>query len=247
MAGVTFASWMEQMLPDFLRAVDPELADVALGIMDGLQELSDRIDGFFRQLRFDKASKEFLPIHADMRNLNVVSTERPEQLRAQVGRAWDVAVQSATDPEMVAQVMRLGYQKVRVVDYNMLFRAGHPNAFGKFGSFWFLVIEWPVGDKFVQADAYWGGGADWGGPNEITWGGSGLKADDIEEIRQVIYHYKPAHTSCRYILVALDATAVLNPDFTLSGPWVSYPVNEPWEFDFFGVAKPFYNDTYERP
>ena len=60
-------------------------------------------------------------------------------------------------------------------------------------------------------------------------GGINQSAGFITEIRRVIAQCKPAHTSCRHVVVFLDSTSGLNAQLLPTGNYNVYPCNEQWE------------------
>lgn len=228
--------------PEYLGAFRQWLA----GCTDALDELRQIVRANIKELYLDKCSPAFLVYHGALRNLPRLSRETAEAYRAALYRCFDAWIASGTDEELVRQVARLGLS-ARVVTFLDLWLAGVPTAFGGVGvgdSFWFLVISWPLPGPQPRR-AKWDDGTKW--DDGAVWDGAGFLPGDIQELISVIYKFKPAHTSCRFIVVALESAFRLGPKFEFTGLHAIYPVNEPWEIAPDFTVSPYYNGGFDRP
>jgi hypothetical protein len=243
---VTFADYARQTTPDFLQ----ELVGYCVGVAAAFDELRNRVRRGQKNVYLHTADPVSYDAHGWNSNMPRVRGESDLSLIAALNRRWEAWEQSGAEQEMLIQLGRLGYANPLVVTYSKLWDAGRTGAFGGptgFPSFWFLVLPWPI-PRLIQMTVRWGDGSKWGQvPRGPMWGGGGLVPQDIEAVRQVIFKWKPAHTSCRFILCALGPSFKLNPDYTWSGAAITYPVNEWWEFDGRGRVRPFYNQSPDKP
>lgn len=247
---LTFKDYALSITPEYLE----EKIGVVLGIASAIDILREKLRRAQRNIYLHTAEPVSFDSHGINSNIPRVRWESDDSLIAALRRRWDAWEQSGSEREMLIQIARLSHKQAIVVTYPKLWDVGRrgtwngndPDPLKRYTSFWFLVLPWPVARLNLQP-VKWGGGRKWGEtPNGPVWGGVGLSPLDIEAIRQVIFKWKPGHTSCRFILVALGPGFVLHPDFTWSGPAITYPVNEWWEFDAKGYARPFYNQTPDR-
>ena len=130
---------------------------------------------------------------------------------------------------MVRELAHLGYQ-AEVVSWRDLVDAGAaaPNVvFGGNVNFFFVAIYAP--NAITSGYTLWK-------VSQAKWKSSGARwaaapggPDYIGELRRVIALVKPAHTSCRHVVVFRDTLSGLNAQKLPIGSYTVIPFNEPWE------------------
>lgn len=135
-----------------------------------------------------------------------------------------------TDAGLLGELAHLGYPNAQIVSWRDLVDAGAAAGnvvFGGLTTFFFVAIFQPA--PFMSLGSHWGAGDAHWGAGDGFWGGINQSAGFITEIRRVIAQCKPAHTSCRHVVVFLDSTSGLNAQLLPTGNYNVYPCNEQWE------------------
>lgn len=131
---------------------------------------------------------------------------------------------------LLAELAHIGYPRAQVVTWRDLVDAGagSPNVvFGGITTFFFVAIFAP--SVITARLAKWKVSGDRWKDTKAVWGGSANRAQYLDEIRRVIAMVKPAHTSCRFVVVFNDTASGLNAQLLPTGSYVVYPFNEQWE------------------
>lgn len=133
---------------------------------------------------------------------------------------------------LLGELAHLGYPNAEIVDWRDLVDAGAglPGVvFGGHVNFFFVAIYQP--NRFSSAArARWKISGDRWKTTSARWGGGTLLAQSpFNELRRVIQMVKPAHTSCRFIVIFLDSVSGLNAQKLPTGRYFTIPMNEPWE------------------
>lgn len=242
---------------DYILRIAPDYLGDQLKLLASFGQASDecnsQLERAARNVYLDKAEGSMLDAHGINSNLSRVRLEPNERYITELKRRWIAWEASGSRNEMVHQIGRLGYAEhnINVVTYNDLFDAGRFSAFGntspnpdeRFPNFWFLAIGWPPLEQLPNTSARWGSNRKWGEkPNGPVWGGVGIANAELNYLRQIIFKWKPEHTSCRFIVIATNNTFVLDGNYDWPrGSAIVYPVNEWWEIDPMGAVTPFYN------
>ena len=121
--------------------------------------------------------------------------------------------------------------------------AGVVNGFGGNIGFWFLILRQP--HPFPLFLTTWDGGGEY--DDEISYWGSAIGATEIADIADILRRWKPAGTSCRFVLIDEDGTTAWGPG-GLTGNYQTIPINEAWEYlPPSGVVTPYYNTDFLTP
>lgn len=131
---------------------------------------------------------------------------------------------------LLGELLHLGYPNARVVTWRELVAAGAAAGnvvFGGHTSFFYVAINYPSAIQPVTAR--WDDGTSRWGDGVSTWGGAGAGGQQADELRRVIQMVKPAHTSCRFVVLFADAGSGLNAQLLPTGNFTTIPLNEPWE------------------
>lgn len=130
---------------------------------------------------------------------------------------------------MVRKLAHLGYQ-AEVVSWRDLVDAGAaaPNVvFGGHVNFFFVAIYAP--NAITSGYTLWKvSQAKWKA-TAARWAAATGGPDHVGELRRVIAMVKPAHTSCRHVVVFRDTLSGLNAQKLPTGSYTVIPFNEPWE------------------
>lgn len=179
-----------------------------------------------------RAHPEALPEIGANYNLDWPERFTTQQVRSYISDPWTIWDNAGSKGRMVEEIQRLGYPSVGITTYRDLVDSGLPPAttFGGISSFFFVTVGKP---NPWDLPGTWGGGARWGSA-PYTWG-STARVQEIDEIRRVIRKWKPAASSCRFILAVLRVNIFGTPTH-----WISWPTREPWE------VRAFYNSTYDK-
>lgn len=151
--------------------------------------------------------------------------------RSYLRRPFERWYDSGTPAGLAREIAALGYPRVEVHDWRTLADAGNPGAFGGNWSCFFVRIRHPHSWKWPGA---WDGPAKW---DQETWTwDSSATLPEIDEIRETIRRFKPAHMTCRFIEVYLQEDLFGNPL-----QFVRWPMHEDWERAANGGFPDFYN------
>jgi len=131
---------------------------------------------------------------------------------------------------LIGELAHLGYANAEVVTWRDLVDAGAglpADVFGNYTTFFFVAIYAPT--PIFGAATYWKTSQALWKNSGATWGATPGATQYIDEIRRVIALVKPAHTSCRFIVVFKDSMSGLDAQKLPTGNYVTFPCNEPWE------------------
>lgn len=153
-----------------------------------------------------------------------------------------------TKAGLLAELKHLGYPNARVCSWRDIVDSGNlPSSFGGITSYFFVAIYFPFALPIVAGAKWDDGAATWLNSGD-TWGGFGRNPDDIEEIKRTIALVKRGRSSCRYVIMANDATFALDANLKPTGNYTVYPMFEDCERTRPSYAAPnFYNETFEHP
>lgn len=147
-----------------------------------------------------------------------------------------------TDDGIKAQFARIGCPSVEIVTELTLRDAGAVNPFGANVGFFFVIVKQP--NPFAFTYAPWDGGGEWDdGTSRWGWFGN---ADDLRDIEDILRRWKPAGSSCRFVIFDEDGTAGWNAA-GLTGNYAQIPINEPWEIQTSGLISHYYNTSFLIP
>ena len=148
-----------------------------------------------------------------------------------------------TTDGLEAQFARMLMPNIEIVTELDLRNAGAVNPFGGNVGFFFILVSGP--HPFAATYATWDGGKVFDDPT-ATWGMS-LSPSDQSEIEDVIRRWKPAGTSCRFVVFDDDGTTTWGP-LGLSGSYQLLPIWEPWErLPPAGTPVAYYNADFLVP
>lgn len=131
---------------------------------------------------------------------------------------------------LLGELAHLGYTNARIVTWRDLVDAGAGAGnvvYGGDETFFYVAIFAP--SPLTARLARWKTSQDRWKTTGAVWGGTANTAQYLDEIRRVIAQVKPAHTSCRMVVVFLDTLSGLNSQLLPTGSYIAYPVNEQWE------------------
>lgn len=189
------------------------------------------------------SSAQALSPHARTRNDRTFTREGVADLRAYLLRHLSEKRKAGTEDAIHAQFARFGCPVVEIVKELDLRDAAVVNGFGGEIGFWFLIIRQP--HPFPLFTTLWDGGGDWG--DEVSYWGSAIGQSEISDITDILRRWKPAGTSCRFVLIDEDGTTSWGPG-GLSGNYQTIPINEAWEYlPPSGVVTPYYNTDFLTP
>jgi len=133
---------------------------------------------------------------------------------------------------LLGELAHLGYPNAAIVSWRDLVDAGAGmpgTVFGGHVNFFYVAIFQP--SRFsAAARARWKkSGSRWKTSGD-RWGGGLLSQQSpFNELRRVIQMVKPAHTSCRFVVIFLDSISGLDSHLLPTGSYFTIPCNEPWE------------------
>lgn len=147
-----------------------------------------------------------------------------------------------TEDGIKAQFARIGCQSIEIVTELMLRDAGAVNPFGGNIGFFFILVKQPYPLPFTYAA--WDGGGSW--DDGVSRWGWADNTDLLNNIRSILRSWKPAGTSCRFIVFDEDGTAGWNAA-GLTGNYALIAFNEPWEIATSGLVSYYYNSSFLVP
>jgi hypothetical protein len=190
-----------------------------------------------------ESSDEALAPHARARNDRTFARETATALRAYLLRHLSEKRKAGTEDAIRAQFARFGCPNVEIVTELDLRDAGVVNGFGGNIGFWFLILRQP--HPFPLFLTTWDGGGEY--DDEISYWGSAIGATEIADMTDILRRWKPAGTSCRFVLIDEDGTTAWGPG-GLTGNYQTIPINEAWEYlPPSGVVTPYYNTDFLTP
>lgn len=133
---------------------------------------------------------------------------------------------------LLGELAHLGYPSAQIVDWRDLVDAGAgpPGVvFGGHVNFFYVSIFQPNRYSSAARARWKVSGARWKATQD-RWGGGRLgDQSPFNELRRVVQMVKPAHTSCRHVVIFLDSVSGLNAQKLPTGRYFVIPMNEPWE------------------
>lgn len=207
-------------------------------LWEGVCETADLLMDTLRlalQVRYPSmAPTDALPEIAHNQSLSPPSTLSAATLRKYLADPWSKYKKIGTrgrfldSAALYGELALLGIEDAEIISWRNLADLGAATAFGGDTSCWYLKISQP---SPFAAPAVWDGGDLWDGG--ILWD-VGDPQKVLPQVLALIAKWKPAASSCRFILIEL-------PD----GSWVSAPVYEHWELDGNGNATGhYYNENW---
>ena len=165
--------------------------------------------------------------------------ETTSALRAYLLTIIEQHRKKGTDDGIKAQFARIGCTSVEIVTELTLRDAGAVNPFGANVGFFFVIVKQPNPFSFTYAD--WDGGGSW--DDGVSRWGWADNTDLLNNIRSILRSWKPAGTSCRFIVFDEDGTAGWNAA-GLTGNYALIAFNEPWEITPSGLVSSYYNSSF---
>ena len=144
-----------------------------------------------------------------------------------------------TEEGIQKQFLRVGYPTTEIVTELTLRDAGAVNPFGGNIGFFFIIVKQPYPLPFTYAA--WDGGGSW--DDGVSRWGWVDNTDLLNNIRSILRSWKPAGTSCRFIVFDEDGTAGWNAA-GLTGNYALIAFNEPWEITPSGLVSSYYNSSF---
>lgn len=132
---------------------------------------------------------------------------------------------------LLGELAHLGYPNAQVVSWRDLVDAGagaENVVFGGNTTFFYVAIFKPNPFDNLGRARWLTSGARWT-TSQAVWGGIQGDATRLDELRRTIALVKPAHTSCRHIVLFKDTASGLNAQLLPTGNFTVAPMNEPWE------------------
>mgnify|MGYP001158829584 FL=1 len=195
------------------------------------------------QLLIESASRAALLALARNANDRGFAREQTKDLAAYLLRILTEKRKAGTEDGLRAQFARMGMPAIEIVKELDLRNAGVVNGFGGNEGFFFIIVRAPF--PFASLAGSWDGGGTWD-DDAATWG-TAITPSDQADIGDVLRRWKPAGTSCRFILFDEDGTTGWGPA-GLSGNYQELPYNEAWEYlPPSGVVTPYYNVDFLTP
>lgn len=168
--------------------------------------------------RIEQGAADGLGPHARNSSLTRGKGESDSALRTYLRRRWLTHAESGGVPSMQLQVQRvLGSANAEIWTQLDLQLAGIPSAFGGYQGFWFLLLRQP---SAFTVGPNWNGGALYN--DGSLWGLGGVPRAELEDLFGALRKWKPATTSCRFVVVELDGaqplTVVAAASWAVLGP-----------------------------
>ena len=220
-------------------------------------EVVDRLDGSLRARLVEKAPVDALVQIGATCSLARAGADTDDSFRAYLRGPFERWYTAGTEAGLLAELAHLGLTNCQVYSYRRLVGMGEDPAttFGGISTFFFVYVGKP--NPFSVAAAQYNDGSVQWLTSDSLWGIGG-PASTMEEIKRVIATWKPADTSCRFLLIDLDGTGAVQAavwgdntlwgDFnwgvSIVGTTVTVPIHEPWEYGAEGAAREFYNYSY---
>lgn len=155
---------------------------------------------------------------------------------------WRTWQRCGTVEGLQQQLARIGYPAAEIWTELDLKLAQGGTPFGGHQGFFFIILRKP--HAIVSQAVNWGGGALWNGG--ALWGGTNLTSAQVEAVKSAIRRWKPASTTCRFVVFELDPAKPLVLGFgpqlvstglgaALRSVWASSPTAV-WAVGEAGVA-----------
>lgn len=206
-------------------------------------ELAQDILDARSELTIETASRAALLSIARNCNDRGFARENTGPLASYLLRILSEKRKAGTEDGLKAQFARMGMPVIEIIKELDLRNAGVVNGFGGNIGFFFIIVRAPF--PFASLSGSWDGGGTWD-DGTATWGAA-LTPSDQAEIGDVLRRWKPAGTSCRFILFDEDGSTGWGPA-GLSGNYQEIPFNEAWEhLPPAGVVTPYYNVDFLTP
>ncbi len=191
----------------------------------------------------ERATRDALLSLARNANDRGFARENTIDIAAYMLRVIEEHRKKGTTDGLEAQFARMLMPNIEIVTELDLRNAGAVNPFGGNVGFFFILVSGP--HPFAATYATWDGGKVFDDPT-ATWGMS-LSPSDQSEIEDVIRRWKPAGTSCRFVVFDDDGTTTWGP-LGLSGSYQLLPIWEPWErLPPAGTPVAYYNADFLVP
>lgn len=154
---------------------------------------------------------------------------------------------AGTDAGLIAELTHAGLRDVQIWDHTRIItELGVPDdlAFNGITSYFFILAKAPA----LAAAAVYNDGSKYRGG--ALWGLGGASRALIESWRRVVREWKAGGTSCRFLILDLDGTTVIDPGLGsgwgagFSGNFVILPMHEKWEEDATGAYTESFNYSY---
>lgn len=208
-----------------------------------LDTVSQDAEDARKELSIVDCSEEALAPHARSRNDRTFTREAVSALRLYLLRILAEKRKAGTPDAIHAQFARFGCPVVEIVTELDLRNAGVVGGFGGNEGFWFLVIRQP--HPFPLFNTEWDGGGEW--DDEVSYWGSAIGQTEIADMTDIFQRWKPAGTSCRFVIIDEDGTFTWGPG-GLAGNYQLIPINESWEHvPPFGAPIHYYNSDFLTP
>lgn len=248
--------YLYKLLPPWLAGPRGKAFQQAFGdVGDGFRD--DTAFGV-KESMLEECTTDALDFHAKNTGIRRVLNESTPQLLSVLRNRWNFWHESGSTTSIEYHLGRLGFDDVTVTSQLDLLLGSVRNPFGNIQGFFYVMIRVP--DLLY---ARWASGVLWEppeGPNLINWGIGNDLAKKIEEAKYLIQKFKPAATSCRFIVIG-DTTLRREtlwgekdwgdffwglPGFL--GNYTIFPMWEAWEFNVATQTyPPFYNYSFLTP
>jgi len=190
----------------------------------------------------ETASPKALAALARNNNDRTFRREPPSLLRAYLLRSLSEKQKAGTVDGLKTQFARFGCPNIEIITELDLRNAGVVGGFGANIGFFFIIVRQPAFARPLPS--VWDGGGTW--DDGALWGTS-LTYDDIAELQDIIRRWKPAGTSCRFVLFDDDGSTAWGPA-GITGSYDQIPINEAWEhLPPLGIVTPYYNADFLAP
>ena len=246
--------YLDKLLPPWLAGPQGQAFQTAFG--DVGDSLRDDAAFGVKEAMLEESTSDALDYHARNTGIRRVNLETTPSLLSVLRNRWNFWRFSGATTAIEYHLGRLGFNQVSVVSQLDLLLQGVVNPFGNVQGFFYVQIVLPS-----LPLAHWGDvGVNWEkpeGPNLWDWGGSAGLIAQINEAKYLIQKFKPAPTSCRFIVVGdgtlrretlwgeknWNAFNWAAPGFF--GNFLIFPMWERWEFNPVTQAyPPFYNYSF---
>jgi len=244
-------SYLPQVLPEWLSKPSISLLTTFTQVADSLRD-----DAAFavKESMIEEATTDAYPFHLRNSNIPVVGGESSTSQLSTLRDRWNIWRRSGTVGGVTNGLERIGLPGCSVVTELDLRLAGVPNAFGGYRGFFYVSVPYP--NPFAEA-VNWADGQLWDGSIDDLWGLNGGFAL-LENAKAQIRKWKHACSSCRFIVIGLDANfarLALWGGFNWGqalwgafvGKFVIVPMWEQWEIGPDGSQqREFYNYSYAK-
>lgn len=240
----TFAALQQRVTPRWMKR--PKVKALVSQLYLQADAVVDRMAGAIVARCVELCPADALDAIGSTCNLPRAVGESDADYRAYLRDPFARWAKAGTDEGLIAELTHAGLQDVQIWDYTRLTALGLPDdlAFGGITSYFFVFAKAPAS---LPAAAQYNDGTKYA--RGALWG-LGASRAYVESWRRVVREWKAGGTSCRFLCLDLDGTAVIDPGAGngwgagFDGGFTILPLWEKWEEDATGSHTESYNYTY---